>query len=123
MPKKGKKKKKKKGKASASVTTVTAADKSPPAPEPAAAAAAAAATVEPAAEFAEWNDVQDTTPAFMEHEVDDRVMDHSVIKKWVLEVASRQVVTTLPQMKLYFHGRVDTGQFSPIRVGLCWRSS
>ncbi|CAN0372036.1 unnamed protein product, partial [Ectocarpus fasciculatus] len=34
-------------------------------------------------------------------------MDHSVIKKWVLEVASRRVLATSDEIKRYFHGRVD----------------
>ncbi|CAN0274601.1 unnamed protein product, partial [Ectocarpus sp. 4 AP-2014] len=34
-------------------------------------------------------------------------MDHSVIKEWVLEVASRRVLATSDEIKRYFHGRVD----------------
>lgn len=36
-------------------------------------------------------------------------MDHSVIKKWVLEVAARKTLATSDQMHRYFHGRVDSG--------------
>ncbi|CAN0007442.1 unnamed protein product, partial [Laminaria digitata] len=35
------------------------------------------------------------------------VVDHSVIKKWVLEVAARKRKTTLAEIARYFHGRVD----------------
>lgn len=37
-------------------------------------------------------------------------MDHSVIKKWVLEVASRRVLATSDEIKRFFHGRVDEGK-------------
>lgn len=37
-------------------------------------------------------------------------MDHSVIKKWVLEVAARRTVATSDQIKRYFHGRVEEGR-------------
>ena len=39
------------------------------------------------------------------------VVDHSVIKKWVLEVAARKKKTTRAEIASYFHGRVDAGLF------------
>ena len=38
-----------------------------------------------------------------------QVVDHSVIKKWVLEVAARKRKTTLAEIVRYLHGRVDAG--------------
>ena len=41
------------------------------------------------------------------HSVDDLVMDHSDIKKWVMSVAACETVATLPEIRRYFHGRVE----------------
>eukprot|EP00904_Undaria_pinnatifida_P014142 jgi/Undpi1/9859/HiC_scaffold_28.g12313.m1 len=38
---------------------------------------------------------------------DGRVVDHSVIKAWVLEVAAKKRKTTPGEIARYFHGRVD----------------
>ena len=92
MPKKAKKKKGKKKKGAA------AAPAPAPAPAPALARAPTPAPA-PAPAPATYYSAPSTSSE----------MDHSVIKKWVLEVAARRTLATSAEIKRYFHGRVEEG--------------
>lgn len=100
MPKKAKKKKgKKKGGGAAAAPAPAPAPTPTPTPAPAPAPVPAPAQA-PAPTM--YSPVLAAPPA-------TREMDHSVIKKWVLEVAARRVLATSDDIKRYFNGRVEAG--------------
>ena len=130
QPKKSKKKKKKKTKASAANAQATVSTSSPDVDLAPAAAAARLAAPTPAKEVEQLTLASSTSVngyhshhsdlvndhdgghSSAHHSVDDLVMDHSDIKKWVMSVAACETVATLPEIRRYFHGRVEKGSCS-----------